>query len=59
MDALETIGLKQYDRNQMYRDYYLMADGKLSFMEMADVIPQLRNVQKLRSDIRIPSFLKH
>ena len=22
MDALETIGLKQYDRNQMYRDYY-------------------------------------
>lgn len=25
MDALETIGLKQYDRNQMYRDYYLMA----------------------------------
>lgn len=59
MDALETIGLKQYDRNQMYRDYYLMADGKLSFMEMADVIPQLRDVQKLRSDIRIPSFLKH
>lgn len=44
MDALEAIGLKQYDRNQMYRDYYLMADGKLSFMEMADVIPQLRNV---------------
>lgn len=59
LDALEVIGLKQYARNQIYRDYYLMADGKLTFMEMADVIPQLRDVQRLRSDIKIPSFLKH
>lgn len=51
--------MKQCGRNQIYRDYYLMAEGKLTFMEMADVIPQLRDVQKMRSDVRIPSFLKH
>lgn len=59
LDALEMIGLRQYEVNAMYDDYYLMADGKLSFMELADVIPQLKDVQKIRSDIHIPSFLKH
>ena len=56
---MEMIGLRQYEVNAMYDDYYLMADGKLSFMELADVIPQLKDVQKIRSDIHIPSFLKH
>lgn len=59
LDALEVIGLKQYARNQRFRDYYLMKDGKLSFMELADVIPQMKDIQGLRSNVKIPSFLKH
>lgn len=59
LDALESIGLRQYAKNQAYRDYYLMKDGKLSFMELADVIPQMKEVQNLRSNVKIPSFLKH
>lgn len=59
MDALEYIGLKQMDENQKFKDFYRMKDGKLSFMELKDIIPYLRDVQDLRSEVNIPSFLKH
>lgn len=59
MDALEVIGLKQMNENQKYKDFYRMKEGKLSFMELKDVIPYLKDVQQLRSDVNIPSFLKH
>lgn len=59
MDALEQIGLKQLDENQKYKDFYRMKDGKLSFMELKDIIPYLKEVQQLRSDVNIPSFLRH
>lgn len=59
MDVLEHIGLKQLKENQKYMDFYRMKDGKLSFMELKDMIPYLREVQELRADVNIPSFLKH
>lgn len=59
MDALEVIGLRQMDENQRYRDFYRMKDGKLSFMELKNVIPYLRDVQQLRDGLKIPSFLRH
>lgn len=59
MDALEHIGMKQMDANQKYRDFYRMKDGKLSYMELRDVIPFLKDVQTMRSGVDIPSFLKH
>ena len=59
MDALEVIGLKQMDENQKYKDFYRMKDGKLSFMELKDMIPYLKDVQKLRDGVNIPSFLRH
>lgn len=59
MDSLEVIGLRQMDENQKYKDFYRMKDGKLSFMELKDMIPYLRDVQDLRDDMNIPSFLKH
>ena len=59
MDALENIGLVQLGENQKYKDFYRMKDGKLSFMELKDMIPYLRDVQAIMEEVRIPSFLKH
>lgn len=59
MDALEVIGLKQMDENQKYKDYYRMKDGKLSYMELSNVIPCLREIKDLREKFQIPSFLRH
>lgn len=58
-DSLETIGVKQVRENQRERDYYLMADGKMSYSSIASVIPQLREIAQFREDVHIPSFLKH
>lgn len=59
MDALEVIGLKQLDENKQYKDFYRMMDGKLSFMELKDIIPYLREIQNVRDSVNIPSFLRH
>lgn len=59
MDALELIGLKQLEENKKYRDFYRMKEGNLSVMELSDVIPHLKDIESLRDDVRIPSFLKH
>ena len=59
MDALEVIGLRQMADNQKYRDFYRMKDGKLSYMELSSVIPFLKEVQSLRDNFKIPSFLRH
>lgn len=59
MDALETIGLRQMDENQKFKDFYRMMEGKLSFMELKDVIPYLKDVQSIRETVNIPSFLRH
>ena len=34
-------------------------EGKLSFMELKDVIPYLKDVQSIRDNVNIPSFLRH
>lgn len=59
MDALENIGLRQMGDNQKYKDFYRMKDGKLSYMELKDVIPFLREIQQDRDTVNLPSFLKH
>lgn len=59
MDALELIGLNQMNENQKYKDFYRMKEGKLSFMELKDVIPYLKDISQLRDGMNIPSFLKH
>ena len=59
MDALENEGMNQMTENQKYIDFYRMKDGKLSYMELKDVIPFLKEIQQERSRVEIPSFLKH
>lgn len=59
MDALERIGLKQLRENSKFVDYYRMVEGKLAFTEISQVIPQLRELGGVLSDMDIPAFLKH
>lgn len=59
MDALERIGIKQYYENQKFKDLYRMTTGKMAYSELADVIPQLREVGEMLEDMEIPTFIKH
>lgn len=59
MDALENIGMIQMRENAEFKDIYQMLDGKLSYMEVKDMMPQLREIAELREDMKIPTFFKH
>lgn len=59
MDALERIGIVQLKDNLKYRDFYRMVEGKMSYSELSEVIPQLREVGEMLDDLDIPTFLKH
>lgn len=59
MDSLELEGLKQIASNIKYKDLFRMINGKLSYSELSDVIPQLREVESALDTINIPTYLKH
>jgi hypothetical protein len=59
MDALERIGMVQLRENMVYGDFYRMVEGKMAFTELADAIPQLRDVAQALDDLEIPAFIKH
>lgn len=59
MDFLERVGRNQFFENQKFRDFYRMVDGKLSYTELSEVIPQLRDLEDILNDCEIPSYLKH
>lgn len=59
MDSFEHIALIQFRENLKFWDYYRMLDGKMSYQELKEVIPQLENIQQLLDGVGIPSFLKH
>lgn len=59
MDALERIAVEQVRDNLKFKDFYRMIEGKMSFQELSEVIPQLREVEKVLDDIDVPTFLKH
>lgn len=59
LDSFEHIGITQFAENMEFYDYYRMIDGELSFQELAEVIPQLDNLQDLLDGVGIPTFLKH
>jgi len=59
MDSLESIGLKQFEENTRFLDYYKMCENKVSYTELSDLIPQLREVENILEDFDIPSTIKH
>lgn len=59
LDAFESIGLKQFRENLKYTDIFRMINGKMSFTEMSEAMPQYREVEKVLNDVEIPTFLRH
>ena len=58
-DALERIGIIQFSENLRFRDFYRMVEGKMSYMELSQVMPQLKEVEKRLEDLEIPAYLRH
>lgn len=59
LDALENEGLRQLNDNKRFSDYYRMTEGKVSYQELSELVPQLREVENLLDDFEIPSNIKH
>lgn len=59
MDFLEYEGLKQMKDTVKFLDLYKMVNGQLSFLEVKDMIPKLREVGQILNDVKIPAHLKH
>lgn len=59
MDAFEGIAVRQFQENLPLNDLYRMVDGKMAYQELAQVIPQLDDLQTLLNGAGIPTFLKH
>lgn len=59
LDVLERIAVQQYRENLKYDDVYRMIRGDMSRMELAEVIPQLREVQNVCEEFEIPAEIRH
>ena len=59
LDAFESIGFKQFKENLKYTDIFRMINGKMSFAELSEVMPQYRELEKVLNDVEVPSFLRH
>src|SRR5690606_29869455 len=59
LNSLERIGLMQFQENLRFLDYFRMTDGKLSFMELSELIPQLKSMETALDDFEIPTTIKH
>lgn len=59
LDSFEHIGIRQFEENTKFWDYYRMVDGKMSYQELKEVIPHMNNLQDLLDGVGVPSFLKH
>jgi hypothetical protein len=59
MDSFEHIARLQFEENMKFWDYYRMVDGKMSYMELKEVVPHLDNLQNLLDGVGIEPWLKH
>jgi hypothetical protein len=59
LDAFESIGLRQFKKNLKYTDIFRMINGKMSFSEMSEAMPQYRELERVLNDVEIPTFLRH
>lgn len=59
MDTLENIGLKQIRENRVFADYRKMQQGRLVYSDFDETQTDLRGIQSLRQEQKLPTFLKH
>ena len=59
LDAFESIGIQQLKENLKFTDIFRMINGKMSFTELSDVMPQYRELEQVLGDVDIPTQIKH
>lgn len=59
MDALESIGRRQLVDNMKFADAFRMVEGKMSYSELSEVMPQYREVEDLLSDVELNTWVRH
>ena len=59
MDTLENIGLKQIRENRVFADYRKMQQGRLVYSDFDETQTDLRGIQSIRQEQKLPTFLKH
>lgn len=59
LDAFENEAIRQFKDNLQFIDLYRMVDGKLSYQELSEVSPHMKDIQSLLDGVGVPSFLRH
>lgn len=59
LDAFESIGVKQLKENLKFTDIFRMINGKMSFSELSEVMPQYRELEQVLSDAEMSTQIKH
>ena len=59
LDSFEFLAIEQFKDNLQFIDLYRMVDGKISYQELSEVAPHMKDIQSLLDGVGVPSFLKH
>ena len=59
LDALERKALVQLHEKRYLNDFYRMTEGKVSYMELSELVPKLEDLTDLLDQLSIPTKIKH
>lgn len=59
LDSFEHVALIQFKENLKFWDYYRMVEGKMSYQELKEAVPQMESLQAVLDGVGVPTFLKH
>lgn len=59
LDSFEFEAIRQFKDNLQFIDLYRMVEGKLSYQELSEVAPHMKDIQSLLDGVGVPSFLRH
>lgn len=60
LDAFEQEGVNQfYDNFADFNDLYRMIDGKVTFQEMSEIAPHVKDIERLLDGVGIDTWIRH
>lgn len=59
LDAFESIGKRQLADNMKFADIFRMINGKMSYTELSEVMPQYRELEEVLNDVEIDTWIRH
>lgn len=59
LDAFENEAISQWKDNLEFTDLYRMVEGKVTYQELSEIAPHMKDLESLLDGAGIPSFLKH